>query len=314
MLTLLVATTLLSQEPALTPADSEAVTYQKADSELGVALNQEQTAFLDVAGKRVWLKTHVVQTNAPLEMFLCKRGTKEHESVLAVDSAAFVIHGALVALGLEPGQTAGYVESDDPDEPPTFRPPSGPKVALTVHWTQDGTSHSRPATEWVRTVTRRWFTAPLVEADAASAALPEDLEIRYDPRNEELLFFETMDDATRDRLLTLGGSPAFNDAVRELHTTSQPEGMKADWVFAGSRFVTYPDETERQYLAESGTLVCVANFGEAMIDVAAVSSATNEFLLYEPWAERMPPLGWPVLLEIGLPAASEATSEASDAP
>jgi hypothetical protein len=34
--------------------------------------------------------------------------------------------------------------------------------------------------------------------------------------------------------------------------------------------------------------VCVANFGDAMIDIAQLSSADNGGLMYEPYTERLP--------------------------
>ena len=140
-----------------------------------------------------------------------------------------------------------------------------------------------------------------------SVELPEDLEVRYIDIDGELLFFETMTAAERDRLLALSESAAWKRAVGELFEKSQPIGLKAEWVFAGSGFSENPVTDKRVYLAEGGTLVCVANFGEAMIDLAAVSSATNDLLLYEPWTERVPPLGTPVLLEIKRASEADAS-------
>ena len=306
MIALLLSAT-LSQDvrPEFDPA---ALTYPKPDAELGVPLNDGKTAFLDSRGGRVWVKAYVVLRNAPLEMFLCRRGTKEHESVLAVDSPAFVIHGGLVALGLEPGEPARYERPDGADEAPKFVAPRGPKLELTVHWDDAGAAKSRPASDWVRTVTRRWFSRPLAKSAMEGVSLPEDLEVRYVDIDGELLFFESMTEAERDRLLALSKSSAWQDAVRDLFAKSQPVGLNAEWVFAGSGFSENPVTNERVYLAEGGTLVCVANFGEAMIDLAAVSSATNDLLLYEPWAERVPELGTPVLLEIRAKRDAAATS------
>ena len=42
------------------------------------------------------------------------------------------------------------------------------------------------------------------------------------------------------------------------------------------------------YMAEAGNVVCVANFGDAMIDIAQLSSADNGGLMYEPYTERLP--------------------------
>jgi hypothetical protein len=75
--------------------------------------------------------------------------------------------------------------------------------------------------------------------------------------------------------------------------------MNADWVFAGSLFVKDETEGKRVYLAESGDVICVANFPSAMIDVAMRSSAEGQNnLMFEAWTERIPPVGTPVRIEI----------------
>ena len=306
MLTFLLATALLSQsDPSQTTNAPPPPKWVKPDAELGAALNDTKTAFLDKPGGRVWLKTFVVQREAPLEMFLCKRGTKEHEAVLSVDSPAFVIHGGLIALGLQPGTPARYVPPEGDASEGKNLPPTGPKLDLIVHWAgKDGKPSSRPAEEWVRTATNRWWAAKLPASATSGIDLPEDIDVRYDRRDEELLHFDTLTEADRDRLLRLSDDEAFRAAVNAIHEKSQPSGMNAEWVFAGSGFIENPTTNERMYLAEGGTLVCVANFGEAMIDVATVSSASNDYLLYVPWEGRVPEVGTPVLLEIRPSTAS----------
>ena len=41
-------------------------------------------------------------------------------------------------------------------------------------------------------------------------------------------------------------------------------------------------------MAEAGDVVCVANFGDAMIDISVRSSADNGGLMFEPYTERLP--------------------------
>jgi predicted TIM-barrel fold metal-dependent hydrolase len=52
--------------------------------------------------------------------------------------------------------------------------------------------------------------------------------------------------------------------------------MEATWVFAGSQFLTDERTGEKFYQAESGDLICVANFASATLDISANSSATND--------------------------------------
>ena len=51
-------------------------------------------------------------------------------------------------------------------------------------------------------------------------------------------------------------------------------------------------------MAENGDVVCVANFGDALLDVSVESSSSNEGLMFEPYAERIPPLGTEVTVEL----------------
>ena len=53
--------------------------------------------------KSVVIQSMVCQREAPLEMFACLLGSKEHESVLAVPVKAFFVHAGLLAAGSETG-------------------------------------------------------------------------------------------------------------------------------------------------------------------------------------------------------------------
>ena len=85
----------------------------------------------------VVVQGQICQTQAPLETFACLRGTKEHESVVVVHSAANIIHAGLLATGIEPGNPAQFY--------PDFIPGRGPEVEITVVWKdeQDKTVRTR---------------------------------------------------------------------------------------------------------------------------------------------------------------------------
>ena len=51
-------------------------------------------------------------------------------------------------------------------------------------------------------------------------------------------------------------------------------------------------------MAEGGYLICVANFGTALIDVAANSSEADASLLFESYEERIPPIDTEVTIEL----------------
>src|SRR5262245_22371551 len=47
-------------------------------------------------GKRVILRARVVLREGQLEHLMCKKGTKEHEAIVATDAAPQMIHAALL--------------------------------------------------------------------------------------------------------------------------------------------------------------------------------------------------------------------------
>ncbi|MGL4512792.1 MAG: YdjY domain-containing protein [Lacipirellulaceae bacterium] len=180
------------------------------------------SVWVDAAAKRVYVGGEVTLREGVLEMFACPKGTKEHESVVAVDSPAFLVHTALLAIGAEPGAPVRF--------DPKYEPPRGAEINIRVEWFDAaGDKQSSRAQDWVR-----------------------DLR------------------------------------------TKRP--MDLPFVFAGSGFWTDPDSGEQRYLAESGDLVCVSNFASATLDVPAASTQSNAELLFEPFTERVPERGTPVML------------------
>ena len=273
-----------------TPSEKPPVEI-KPIAELGKPLNETKTVFIDTSAKRIWLKAVVARDEGVLEMFLCKKGTKEHESVVAIDSPAFVIHAGLLALGIEPGAPASFGSE--------FVPPTGPKLEIVVHWVDPkGKRRTQKAKDWIRGVTQRWFTVECEPSLMKGIKLPKDLELRYFESDEELLWFGPMSDEQLQTIKRLSSKREWIEKVETLHKRTQSKPFEGDWVFSGSSFWTNQESGERQYLAESGNLICVANFGDAMIDVDTQSSSENSALLYEPWTERVPAPGTPVLVEI----------------
>ena len=256
-----------------------------------VPLNPQETVFLDAKRKRLLLKTTVVQRRALLEMLLCKSQSKEHESILSIDSEAYVIHAGLLAIGAKVGSPVRFE--------PEYQPPQGQILDVFVNWSdEDGRPHREKAQKWVRHVTRRYYVEPLA-ALPCGFEMPDETELRHDPKRGELIWFGQMSEAERDRHLALSDDEAYQAAVRKFFQDGRSKQMEAEFVFAGSSF--YVEESgKRHYLAESGNIICVANFSDATIDVAAKSTAQNDDLLFEPYAERVPPLGTEVTVELVL--------------
>ncbi len=256
-----------------------------------VPLNKSGTVLLDVDGKRLLLKTKVCLREGVLEMFCCLKQTKEHESILSIDSEAYVIHTGLLALGAKPGSPVKFQ--------PEYSPPKGTRIRIFCQWTdKDGKLHRQPAEKWVRNSSKR-FLVELFDEKPVGLEVKEDSELKWDEKNKELYWFGHMSEKQRDSFLAMSKDAKYRKAIQKFFDRTQPRQLDAPWVFAGSGF--YVDEANgtKSYLAEGGDLICVANFASAMLDLAGPSSATGESnLMWEAWADRIPPVGTEVLLEL----------------
>lgn len=258
-------------------------------------LNPQKTVLLDSAEKRLLLKCKVALRTGVLEMLLCRAGTKEHESIFAIDSDAWVIHTGLLALGAKSGTPVGYKDN-------MIIPPTGTKIDIFCTWAdKDDTIHRVKAQSLIRHAINR-FQVVTMKARPEGLVTPEDSELRYDETLNELIWYGPMTAAQRDEFLKLSKDKAYQDAIKKFYARSQSRPMKAHWVFAGSGFYTEtmgPDKGKKYYQAEGGDVICVANFPSAMLDINEPSSADGEdSLLYEAWTDKLPPEGTIVTLEL----------------
>ena len=252
-------------------------------------LNQNNTVFLDLPNKRLLLKTQVCLDRGMLEMLLCLKQTKEHESIVTIDAKAFTIHTGLLALGCEPGKPATYE--------PKFQPASGQKMDIFMHYTDlDGKLQRVPAGKWIRNSRFRYYEEEFDKLPEG-LKLNTDGNLRWDDMNSLMFWYGPMTKKQRDECLAMHKDEKFQKAIKRFYEESQPKEMKADWIFVGSGF--FELDGVRRYKAEGGYVVCVANFGQAMIDVSVSSSAEGqETLVFEAWQERLPPLGSEVMVEL----------------
>jgi hypothetical protein len=101
-----------------------------------------RSLWFDPKSKRAVLKARVVLREGVLEHFLCLKGTKEHEAILATDAVPRQIHALLLATGAEPVHPVRFV--------PRFEPPVGTPIAIELRWRQDGKIHQSDARQWVK--------------------------------------------------------------------------------------------------------------------------------------------------------------------
>jgi hypothetical protein len=108
-------------------------------------LDPKHEVWLDAKQKRVLMTGQVVRQDGQLEMFACLKNSKEHESVVAVNTKAYIVNAALMALGAEPGGPVQFR--------PEFKPASGPEVEVTVIYTgADGKRKQVRGQEWIRNI------------------------------------------------------------------------------------------------------------------------------------------------------------------
>ncbi|HMO84985.1 MAG TPA: YdjY domain-containing protein [Lacipirellulaceae bacterium] len=108
-------------------------------------LPEPDQVWIDRDNQSVLVDGYVSLRRGYLEMFACLEGTKEHESVVAVQSRAATVHAALLAVGAVQGRPVQYR--------PEFAPPTGSVIAVEVRWLDDqGQWQSARAQDWVQDV------------------------------------------------------------------------------------------------------------------------------------------------------------------
>jgi hypothetical protein len=111
-------------------------------------------------GTHVWLETKGQQRRVVvgavvclregsygLECLLCRRHTKEHESILATDAEGKTIHAALLLAKAVPGSPVRYEEKNGETR---VIPPRGSPVQVLVRYPDKGKPVVVPAQKWVQ--------------------------------------------------------------------------------------------------------------------------------------------------------------------
>ena len=108
-------------------------------------ISLDDEVWIDEKNKQVVVGGEICLTRGMLEMFACLKGTKEHESIVAANTAAFIVHAALQALGANPGTPVKFE--------PEYKPATGPVVDITVEWNdKDGKPQRARGQDWVRSI------------------------------------------------------------------------------------------------------------------------------------------------------------------
>jgi len=178
---------------------------------------------VDLKAKEVRLEGTVCLQKGALELLICSKGTREHESVVVVQAKPSHVTFALSLLGLGHGQPGYRTESG------AFSPPAGAAVDILVR-----------------------FSRPAADGKAETVEVPAW------------------------KLLRPSGSQS---------DLEQP----LQWVYVGLAGKEDLVASDRE-----GTVACLSNFAEAVLDVPFASTDVNADLLYEANPRIVPAVGTPV--------------------
>ena len=110
-------------------------------------LGKEHEIWIDMVNKQVMAAGHICLRHGPLEVLICPRRTKEHESVISLNATSWQVHTALIALGADPGHPVRWPFGD---EQPKYEPATGPIIKIDVKWRDGDAVVQRRGQELVR--------------------------------------------------------------------------------------------------------------------------------------------------------------------
>ena len=139
-----------------------------------------------------------------LEMFACTRNSKEHESIVSVNSKAWPVHAGLVALGAEAGHPVRFV--------PKYEPPTGTEIDVLIQYTdEDGNEETVRAQEWIKDIrTNKPMAYPFVFGGSMFWTDPETGKKYYQAERGDFICVSNFGTAMLDIPIQ---SSAENDAL-----------------------------------------------------------------------------------------------------
>ena len=175
--------------------------------------------WFDAENKRVILQAGVCLREGPLELFACihqwvddpftpdakmRRGTKEYESIVTVNTTAALVHAALLAAGADAGRPARFQ--------PNYEPATGSEIEIMMHWKDaDGNWQKARAQEWLRRAgTSEAMQSPWVFAGSGFWVDESTGKREYMAENGNLICVSNFPDAVLDLPVA---SPQDNDSL-----------------------------------------------------------------------------------------------------
>lgn len=203
-------------DPTVQPPATAAPTPREAPPEAKGLLRPVPhfDVWWDKAGGRVVLAGTIVRREGYLEVFACLKGTKEHETIVAVQTEAKVVHAGLLFIGAEQGRPVRFE--------PEYRPATGQIIEVTVHWTDaQGKRRAARAQDFIRNVrTRKPLEHPWVFAGSGFWESPDTGERYYLAEGGELICVSNFPSALLD--LPIESTDANEELLYEAFTENIP--------------------------------------------------------------------------------------------
>ena len=112
------------------------------DAEKLTQLDPKERIWVSLEKKQVIVNGRIAFREGPLELFACRAGSKEHESIVSVRVMPHLIHAALIVVGAKQGKPVEY----DPE----YKPATGQEIDIKVRWKGDGGKiNEARAQDWV---------------------------------------------------------------------------------------------------------------------------------------------------------------------
>ncbi len=178
---------------------------------------------------RVLVQTEVCLRQGVLEVFVCRTNTKEHEAILRTAIDARFLHSALIAVGATPGSPVQFINPiTDKVE---YKPATGTKIAVSVHYRRAGELHTHAAQEWIRDMnTKKPMAHDWVFAGSRFVKDPEnpDRPAFYTANNGEVIAISNFVDSMLD--LPVPVSRENSDLNFEVITSKVPPLLSKVWL------------------------------------------------------------------------------------
>ncbi len=199
---------------ANTATTQEPTSAAKKNDKRLIRLAKDQEVWIDRQRTAVIVGGQVCLREGPLEMFSCPKHTNEHESIVSVNTTAYIIHAALLAIGAQVGKPVSFE--------PKYTPAAGVEIAVEIVWKdQHGQRHSVPAQQWVRNAdTRKSLEHPWVVVGSGFWTDPSNGRRYYHAEVGELICVSNFSTAMMD--LPIPSSQTNEQLLYEAYTERIP--------------------------------------------------------------------------------------------